>query len=146
MGQFQLSRCHGKVFPDQGQAGAWLEGLGNIRVGRRAPSLLFLALDFPPSPLSPVRQDSEGDWVGEESLLAGAFGTSYPIARSSESLRGLPLLLHLPASTTGLGAPWGLGRSVCAPHIHLAPASAERWLGTNRGVWGLGVGALMLGE
>ena len=81
--------------------------------------------------------------MGEESLLAGAFGTSYPIPRFSESLRGPASLHHLPASSTGPGAPWGLGRYVYAPHIHLAPASAERWLGTNRGFWGLGVGVLM---
>lgn len=42
-GQFQLSCCHRRAFPDQGQAVALLGGLDGIRLGRRVPYLLFFS-------------------------------------------------------------------------------------------------------
>lgn len=120
-----------------------MEGLGNIRVGRRAPSLLFLTLDFPHLLSAQSARIQRGTLWGRKACLLAPLEPAILSPSSVSPSGGLLLLLHLPASSTGPGAPWGLGRSVYAPHVHLAPASAERWLGTNRGVWGLGVGVLM---
>lgn len=110
-----------------------MEGLGNIRVGRRAPSLLFLTLDFPHLLSAQSARIQRGTLWGRKACLLAPLEPAILSPSSVSPSGGLLLLLHLPASSTGPGA----------PHVHLAPASAERWLGTNRGVWGLGVGVLM---
>lgn len=105
-----------------------MEGQGCICIGGRAPisPLLFRTLHFPPCLLCPVvHQDSEGDGEAWDSLPAGARGASSPVPQLSDSRWALALPIDPAASTTGLGAPWGLSRSVWAPSIRLAPAGAE---------------------
>ena len=71
-----------------------MEGLGNIHVGRRAPSLLFLALDFPHLLSAQSARIQRGTLWGRKACWLAPLVPAI-LSRSSVSPSG-----GLPASTT----------------------------------------------